>query len=81
MQLGFRNAEVPNVPAALIDAVLERADEAPEREAFRDGRGAVHSSELFAASGRFATASAARRAQPATVLLLGLPADRRHLVA
>jgi acyl-CoA synthetase (AMP-forming)/AMP-acid ligase II len=68
-------------PAAFIDAVLERMHEAPEREAFRDGRGAVARGELFAASGRFAYGLLQQGVRSGDRMLLGLPPDRRHVVA
>ncbi len=68
-------------PAAFIDAVLERLHEAPEREAFRDGRGAVARGELFAASGRFAYGLLQQGVRSGDRMLLGLPPDRRHVVA
>jgi acyl-CoA synthetase (AMP-forming)/AMP-acid ligase II len=68
-------------PAAFIDAVLERLHEAPEREAFRDGRSAVTRGELFAATGRFAFGLLQQGVRSGDRLLLGLPPDRRHVVA
>jgi acyl-CoA synthetase (AMP-forming)/AMP-acid ligase II len=68
-------------PQPLIDAVLDRLREAPEREALTDARGAVTRGELFAASGRLAFELLQSGVRSGDRLLLGLPPDRRFVVA
>ena len=68
-------------PQPLIDAVLERLREAPDREALCDAQGAVTRGELFAASGRVAFELLQSGVRSGDRLLLGLAPDRRYVVA
>lgn len=68
-------------PRPIIDAVLERLREAPDREALTDARGVVLRGELYAASGRLAFELLRSGVRSGDRMLLGLPPDRRFVVA
>src|SRR5262245_43740095 len=68
-------------PRPIIDAVLERLRAAPQREALTDARGVVLRGELFAASGRVAFELLRSGVRSGDRLLIGLPPDRRFVVA
>jgi acyl-CoA synthetase (AMP-forming)/AMP-acid ligase II len=68
-------------PRPIIDVVLERLREAPQREALTDRLGVVPRGELFAASGRLAFELLRSGVRSGDRLLLGLPPDRRFVVA